>query len=379
MEHHRPDRLSVRLLLCATLVSVLGAGRLTAQIEGEALPAPQRFEPRAAPGHPSILEQDLLCVSTVTGDVKIDKNLLSPETRKNVELIEELTELLRKLNRQAAEQAGTPQPPDDTSTPPPPTTGGSPRPTEPPPVVPPVPGPALPTIQTCTDATTLVKMMRQETQKKYVPILELMGAGERALRNRYFEDAISSFEAATEVTTDLEQKWHKVVNDLLASVSVEERFQAGCVRALSASLSMAVVMRDLLTKIYPRLGRGYRALGKHEQAAALFGKSVAIDPSNAKVWALFGEAMLGAQEYKKALEALRVSVRLDGYQPEVYYLSAKACAKTGESRRALYYLRRAISKGYNKFAIIERDPDLTTLHGDPGFEEIVYMAPSVPY
>jgi len=234
-------------------------------------------------------------------------------------------------------------------------------------------------LDACSDAAQEVKLLRAETQKKLGPIRELISTGDRALFKRYFEESRDSYERAIEATDDLEKKWHKILVDMVGSVSTEERFQTTCTRVISESLSQAIAMNDTLKQVYPKLGQAYFELGKFEQAALQIRKSTVIDPTDARTWAALGEAEYKREEYDKAIVAFSRSTQLDSYQPETWVRLARAHAKKGEASQAIIFLRRAVSRGFIRFEELAEDPDLTALRGKPDFEELVFMAPNTPY
>lgn len=221
--------------------------------------------------------------------------------------------------------------------------------------------------------------LAEETKQKTVPIYDLINSGQRALRKRYYENAKDSFEQAVEVTRDLEDRWNRLATDLIQGVRLEERFTDQCTSIVSKSLSSAISMKDLLHEIYPLLGAAYYELGNFDQSAIELAKSVQINPDDPEAWRALGRAHLSAGENRKAIEAYARSVRIDPYQPETYYELAVAHAKDNNIRRGVFYLRRAISKGFRRFEEMDEDENLSNLRGDPDFEEIVYHGPGNPY
>ncbi|MBI4863244.1 MAG: tetratricopeptide repeat protein [Candidatus Riflebacteria bacterium] len=231
----------------------------------------------------------------------------------------------------------------------------------------------------CAEVAAEVKSLRQETQGKLMPIRELISVGDRALAKRYFEEARDAFEKVSDVSDDLERKWHRILADTLTSVSTEERFKPECTRVISESLSWSIAMKDVLRTVYPKLGQAYYWLKKYDLAADQIRRSTEIDPSEAKTWDALGQAEYRKGQYDQAIVALTHATEIDPYAPEAWYLLAKAFAKSGQPKKALYYLRRAITKGYVKFEEADSDPDLETLQGLADFEELIHLSPGTPY
>lgn len=231
----------------------------------------------------------------------------------------------------------------------------------------------------CSGPAQDAKDLKRDTRAKLVPIQELIGAGERALARRYFEEARDAFEKAADATDDLERKWHEILTSVVKGVSDEARFKPECTGVISISLSQAIALKEILRGLYPKLGRAYLALGNNDQAAEQIRRSTEIDPSNAATWDLLGQAELKRENLDQAVAAFTRSVSLDSYQPDVYVRLARAHALKNEVKRSVLNLRRAVSKGFNRFEEIDADPGFSSLSGDPDFEELVHIAPGVPY
>jgi len=231
----------------------------------------------------------------------------------------------------------------------------------------------------CDEYDQRRKQLQSETRGKIGPIKELVNIGNRAIRKRFFEDAKESYESAVDVARDLEARWHGVVTDIIGTVSSSARFNQDCTLVVSKCLSEAIALKDLLYEIYPLLGQAYFMLENYDRAAEEIQKSVTIQPDDPKTWRALGRALLKAGRQVEAIKAFDRSVRLDRYQPDALYELAVAHAKNNDIRRAVFYLKRSVTRGFNRFEQIEEDQDFVNLRGDPEYEELVYHGPGRPY
>ena len=79
------------------------------------------------------------------------------------------------------------------------------------------------------------------------------------------------------------------------------------------------------------------------------------------------EEMLARGDAAHARLMLGVAVEIDPDEPRVYYNLASAEARTGQTRRALRELDRAVAKGFRRFDRLDEDPDFARLRDDPEF------------
>ena len=75
--------------------------------------------------------------------------------------------------------------------------------------------------------------------------------------------------------------------------------------------------------------------------------------------------------HTKGLAVDKRLARLCKNDPVVRYNLACSFALTGDKKKAIANLKRAIDSGYLDFAHLRKDPDLKSLHGVPAFEKLV--------
>src|SRR5215471_5781080 len=126
----------------------------------------------------------------------------------------------------------------------------------------------------------------------------------------------------------------------------------------------------------------YRGFGEFhkkdlERAAEDFQRAYETDPS---LYAMVGEALRDSIAHRTAdgLEILhraeqKITQRGVG-DPEGVYKIAQAYSVLGDKVAALRVLRRSVDGGFFSYPYLENDPLLTSLHGDPEFNEILSLA-----
>jgi len=80
---------------------------------------------------------------------------------------------------------------------------------------------------------------------------------------------------------------------------------------------------------------------------------------------------MGTGQYRRAAVVLEVAAAIEPERAGVWYDLACARAREGEKKAALEALRRAVDAGLTNFEQMRTDPDLESLHGEEGWEEIL--------
>jgi tetratricopeptide (TPR) repeat protein len=90
-------------------------------------------------------------------------------------------------------------------------------------------------------------------------------------------------------------------------------------------------------------GENLMTKGKIKEAEQFFLKAAANNPSDAKVYAKLGLLYLNQKNYSDAIEALKMAVKLEKYNPSRHYNLALAYWGNKDTRRAIASVREAIS------------------------------------
>ncbi|MCI0567597.1 MAG: tetratricopeptide repeat-containing serine/threonine protein kinase [Acidobacteria bacterium] len=177
---------------------------------------------------------------------------------------------------------------------------------------------------------------------------------------------------------------------------------AGDTDAALGDLEEAVRISPMRAGLLWKLGETLRSVGRYEEALLRIRQAAAVNPSNPVIQSTMGLTLANLDRAEEGLKPSAKACELSHSQPlcagyaialqragrtqqaaEVYRLAAAltedsdgmynlACymALTGDRSEAIRLLRRAVDLG-DVDSYIERDPDLATLRGDPGFDAIV--------
>lgn len=83
--------------------------------------------------------------------------------------------------------------------------------------------------------------------------------------------------------------------------------------------------------------------GKLEEAESYFIKAASNNPANAKIYARLGLLYLQMKNYSDAIEALKVAVKLDKYNPSRHYNLSLAYLGNKDVQKAIASVREAIT------------------------------------
>lgn len=83
--------------------------------------------------------------------------------------------------------------------------------------------------------------------------------------------------------------------------------------------------------------------GKHKDAEQFFLKAATNNPGDPKVYARLGLLYLEQKNFSDAIEALKVAVKLEKYNPSRHYNLALAYWGNKDTQRSIYSVREAIS------------------------------------
>jgi tetratricopeptide (TPR) repeat protein len=144
------------------------------------------------------------------------------------------------------------------------------------------------------------------------------------------------------------------------------------------------------------LGTIYYSGKSYRRATKLYQRALKLSPNSASILSNLGTAFFARKNYKNAIVAYQKALTLD---PDVFehhnswgvmlqersveerakfhYYLAKTYAKAGMTDRAITYIRKALEEGYADRKKMMEDPEFTSLHQLPEFQELLAMEPRV--
>ena len=116
---------------------------------------------------------------------------------------------------------------------------------------------------------------------------------------------------------------------------------------------------------------GFLQQGRFEQARSLFRSAVQKDPQRAEAYNGVGVTFYARGDLDEALAWYKRSLEADPRFGDAFYNMACVYALQQQPELAFRYLRLAALNRYSEREAAEKDPDLTSLHGDPRWVEIL--------
>jgi len=126
----------------------------------------------------------------------------------------------------------------------------------------------------------------------------------------------------------------------------------------------------LSVTVLEKLDRHEAARDANLRALALIERAVEINPGDQRALYLGVGALVRLGDFKRAEEWTARVLALDPEEPATLYNLACDQAVMGHTEKALDLLDSAIARGFAHSDWLRNDPDLTSLRGDPRFEQL---------
>ena len=186
-------------------------------------------------------------------------------------------------------------------------------------------------------------------------------------------EADESFRRATVLSPGLRDAWYYYARFLFSG----ERY-ADAAHAFEESAQRDSDDYDallLLAMPYERMGEPAKARATRKRAVDAADRVLRNAPDDVRALYLSGGALISLGERQKGLDRLERAVAIKPHDFAALYNAACGNANAGNAERALEFLDRAVSTGRGYRAWIEHDPDLDSLRGLAGFEQILARLP----
>ena len=140
------------------------------------------------------------------------------------------------------------------------------------------------------------------------------------------------------------------------------------------------------------LGTVYYAQKSYRKAISQYRRALKLTPNSASIHSNLGTAYFARKKYKEASEEYQTALSLD---PEVFehrnshgvllqersveerakfhFYLAKTYAKSGQTERALLYIRKAIEEGFKERQKFAADADFNAIKNMPEFQELMKL------
>jgi tetratricopeptide (TPR) repeat protein len=199
--------------------------------------------------------------------------------------------------------------------------------------------------------------------------------------HRQYMDAISAYKKIRPQTAEIYNKIGMAYQRL--SMLDDAKFNYG--RALKMDRNFAPT--------YNNLGTIYYHENNNKKAERFYRKSIKLDAKRAPFWSNLGAVDMARKKYSDGAEAYQRAFALDPdiFQElalngiteqsseedlaKMYLCFAEIYAQAGMKDQAVDYLRKALLIGFHDKQKLQRDRLLASLHGDPGFEQLLSNEP----
>ena len=158
----------------------------------------------------------------------------------------------------------------------------------------------------------------------------------------------------------------------------------------------AVKLNPKYSEAHNNLGTYFYARKNYRRAISQYKKALEIAPLSASIHSNLGTAYFARKRYAEASVSYQRALELD---PEVFehrssagvllqersvqerakfhFYLAKTYAKTGQTERALQYIRKAIEEGFKEKQKFAEDDDFASLRQLPEFAELMKLEPKI--
>jgi len=123
--------------------------------------------------------------------------------------------------------------------------------------------------------------------------------------------------------------------------------------------------------LYIKLGQVYRQQELYNKAIYQYNKALAIKSDS--IESMYGLVLTYSdiKDYSKALDILDALRRIQPYNPEIDYNVACIYAKQNMAEESIRWLKQSLEKGFHKWELIEKDPDLENIRGTTLFNTFI--------
>jgi serine/threonine protein kinase/tetratricopeptide (TPR) repeat protein len=160
-------------------------------------------------------------------------------------------------------------------------------------------------------------------------------------------------------------------------------FSSGNYQELADTADAAIEASGEDYSVFVPILNALNALGKEDQARNVLQRAIQIMesqiakvPEDARARSLLSNYYSQIGRREDAIREMQFAVALRPTDPTMHYNTACTYCGLGMGAEAIESLKQAWKFGYRDSVWVRRDPDLTTLHGDPEFEKLYPEEPA---
>ncbi len=163
-------------------------------------------------------------------------------------------------------------------------------------------------------------------------------------------------------------------------------------RSALENYNMALRLNPSYSEAINNIGAVYYAQGKTKRAIKQYRKALKQSPDSASIYANLGTAYFARKKYKNASAAYQKALELDPdvferrnttgsllqersvkERAKLHFYLAKLYARSGNTERALLYMRKALEEGFRNKKKFLKDPDFKYLQDNEEFQRLLAM------
>jgi len=201
--------------------------------------------------------------------------------------------------------------------------------------------------------------------------------GDALMTHQRYQAAIEAYKQAP---LDSAEIWNKM------GIAYQMMFNLqGASRCYRTSLKLKPKDAHVLNN----MGTVYDSLKDYRSAEHMYRKALKYNPGSAMVLKNLGTNLLAQHKFKKGWEAYQSALAFD---PKIFqdtsgprtqnlanaqergamnYYMARGCVRTGQTDRAIDYLRMALNEGFTTPKKIMADVEFASLRGIPAFQQLL--------
>lgn len=224
-----------------------------------------------------------------------------------------------------------------------------------------------------------LRLPSRDTAQPARPVLTFEQRGDIFMARKMYREAVESYQQAADsaiIANKIGIAFHQM------TYLPQARKQYERAQKLDAKYAEAI----------NNLGTIYYAQKSYRKAVNQYKRALKLNPNSASIHSNLGTAYFARKKYKEALEEYQTALSLD---PEVFehrnangvllqersveerakfhFYLAKTYAKSGQSERALLYMRKAIEEGFKERQKFNEDSDFEALRQLPEFQDLLKL------
>jgi tetratricopeptide (TPR) repeat protein len=221
--------------------------------------------------------------------------------------------------------------------------------------------------QKIQELTGQLELLRSTNPQLSLSAHDYVKQGDAFYFEQRYEDALNSFEKASQLNPNLSEAWIGKARALRQLKRYEE----------------AIAANDQAIQIQPMnpwswFERAYALLNlkQYREAITYYEKAIQLNPKSHSGWKHRGYTLIKLCQYEEAFSSLKKALELNPNSGGTYYNQAYYYISQGEISVAIECLKKAIHLSPKLKQIAKTDPDFDVIREDDRFKQLIEEAPN---